>query len=685
MAGSVLIVDDSLTVRMSLIELLKAADLEAVGCGSVAEARSVLAERAFALVILDVLLPDGDGVELLQEIRAMPAAAATAVMMLSTEAEIRDRVRGLKTGADEYVGKPYDPVYLVARARELVRRGDDGATHGRETILLIDDSVTFRNELQAALERASYRVVTAGSGEEGLRVAADVQPSGIVVDGVLPGIDGDTVIRRIRLDAALRALPCFLLTGSEDRSAEVRALDSGADAFAVKDDNIAVIVARVGAMLRAAGDQFNRRSTTSLQGPKRVLAVDDSETYLQLLAETLRSEGYEVILARSGEQALELLAVQPVDCMLLDLMMPGIGGRETCIRVKSVPTMRDIPIIMLTAVEDRDAMIQGLSAGADDYIAKSCELDLVRARVLAQIRRKQFEDEHRAIREKLLRAEYAANEARNALQLMQAKAALTEELELKNSELEVKNDELESFSYSVAHDLRAPLRSIDGFSLALLEDCGDKLDDAGKEYLNYVRQSTQHMARLIDDLLALSRVTRAPLDRAEADISSIARGVTSRLARSWPDRRVEVVVAEHMVGDCDHHLLTIVFENLLGNAWKFTGRRENARIEVGVVDGDPRTYFVRDNGAGFDMSYAAKLFGVFQRLHSTTEFEGTGIGLATVQRIIRRHGGRIWAESAVEEGATFYFTLRGGPRGLAGAANVGALAASPHDSEGIAA
>jgi len=685
MAGSVLIVDDSLTVRMSLIELLKAADLEAVGCGSVAEARSVLAERAFALVILDVLLPDGDGVELLQEIRAMPAAAATAVMMLSTEAEIRDRVRGLKTGADEYVGKPYDPVYLVARARELVRRGDDGATHGRETILLIDDSVTFRNELQAALERASYRVVTAGSGEEGLRVAADVQPSGIVVDGVLPGIDGDTVIRRIRLDAALRALPCFLLTGSEDRSAEVRALDSGADAFAVKDDNIAVIVARVGAMLRAAGDQFNRRSTTSLQGPKRVLAVDDSETYLQLLAETLRSEGYEVILARSGEQALELLAVQPVDCMLLDLMMPGIGGRETCIRVKSVPTMRDIPIIMLTAVEDRDAMIQGLSAGADDYIAKSCELDLVRARVLAQIRRKQFEDEHRAIREKLLRAEYAANEARNALQLMQAKAALTEELELKNSELEVKNDELESFSYSVAHDLRAPLRSIDGFSLALLEDCGDKLDDAGKEYLNYVRQSTQHMARLIDDLLALSRVTRAPLDRAEADISSIARGVTSRLARSWPDRRVEVVVAEHMVGDCDHHLLTIVFENLLGNAWKFTGRRENARIEVGVVDGDPRTYFVRDNGAGFDTSYAAKLFGVFQRLHSTTEFEGTGIGLATVQRIIRRHGGRIWAESAVEEGATFYFTLRGGPRGLAGAANAGALAASPHDSEGIAA
>jgi two-component system, NtrC family, sensor kinase len=684
MAGPVLIVDDSMTVRMSLIELLKSADLEPVGCGSVAEARQALSEQVFALVILDVLLPDGDGVELLQEIRTMPSAAGTAVMMLSTETEIRDRVRGLTTGADEYVGKPYDPTYLVARARELVRRGDDSAARGEETILLIDDSVTFRNALQAALEQESYHVVTAGSGEEGLRVAADLQPSGIIVDGVLPGIDGGTFIRRIRLDAALRALPCFLLTGSEDRSAEVRALDSGADAFAVKDDNTAVIVARVGAMLRAAGDQFDRRRTTSLQGPKKVLAVDDSETYLQQLAETLRSEGYEVILARSGEEALELLAVQPVDCILLDVMMPGIGGRETCVRVKAVPAMRDIPIIMLTAVEDREAMIQGLSVGADDYIAKSCDLDLVRARVLAQIRRKQFEDEHRAIREKLLRAEYSANEARTALQLAQAKAALSEELELKNADLEVKNDELESFSYSVAHDLRAPLRSIDGFSLALLEDCGDKLDDAGKEYLNYVRQSTQHMARLIDDLLALSRVTRTPLDRAEADISSIARGVASRLAKSWPDRRVEIIVAPHMIADCDHHLLTIVFENLLGNAWKFTGKRDGARIEVGVIDEDPRTYFVRDNGAGFDMSYASKLFGVFQRLHSTSEFEGTGIGLATVQRIIRRHGGRIWAEGAVGEGATFYFTLRGA-RAPLGAETTADVAVPPLSSKEIAA
>jgi two-component system, NtrC family, sensor kinase len=649
----VLIVDDSMTVRMSLNDLLKDAGLEAVACSTVAEARLALAENTFALVILDVLLPDGDGIDLLREIRAMPHAAATTVMMLSTEGEVCDRVRGLTTGADEYVGKPYDPTYLIGRARELVRRGSGQTSHEKETVLLIDDSVTFREELRQALEQAGYGVVVAGSGEEGLRVAADVRPSGIVVDGVLPGIDGATFIRRIRLDAALRGAPCFLLTGAEDKSAELSALEAGADAFAVKEENIGIVIARIGAMLRSAGHQPAREATASLLGPKRVLAVDDSETYLQQLAASLDSEGYEVVLARSGEEALELLAVQKVECVLLDLVMPGIDGRETCRRLKLVPTLRDIPVVMLTAVDDRETMIRSLGAGADDYIAKSSEFDLVRARVMAQIRRKQIEDEHRTVRERLLRAEFEAQKARTELEAAETRAALAEELQLKN-------EELESFSYSVAHDLRAPLRSIDGFSLALLEDCGDKLDDDGRKYLHYVRDSAQQMARLIDDLLALSRVTRGELKRGETHLSSLARSVFSRLQRANPDRKVDVVVADGIVADCDDRLLTIVLENLIGNAWKFTGKRHDARIEVGMTDDDPRTYFVRDNGAGFDMSYASKLFGVFQRLHSAADFEGTGIGLVTVQRIIRRHGGRIWAQGQVGHGAVFYFTLENG-------------------------
>jgi DNA-binding response OmpR family regulator len=653
---TVLIVDDSLTVRMNLAEIFNAAGLPAIACATLAEARRKLAAEPFALVILDILLPDGDGIDLLREIRTTPATAGTPVMLLSTEAEVRDRVRGLTTGADDYVGKPYDPNYVVARARELVGRNAETAAPAAPaaaTVLVIDDSMTFRHALQAALEQADFRVIVSDSGEDGLQQASDRRPTAVVVDGQLPGIDGATVIRRIRLDAALRTLPCLLLTASEDRGAEVHALDAGADAFVRKDEDIALIIARLKAVLRSAGAQAGdaaRARGATLLGPKKILAVDDSETYLQEVAEVLRTDGYEVVLARSGEDALALLAVQPVDCVLLDLMMPGIGGRETCRRVKNAPGIRDIPVVMLTAVEDRAAMIAGLGAGADDYIAKSSDFDLLRARVQAQIRRKQFEDETRRIREQLLRAELEAIEARAARQMAEERTKLV-------AELEAKNEELESFSYSVAHDLRAPLRSIDGFGLALLEDYADKLDDDGKQYLAYVRESAQQMSQLIDDMLALSQVTRGDFERAAVDLAGIARAVGAELSRTAPDRQVDFHVAQRLDAEGDVRLLTIALENLLGNAWKYTGNRQRARIEVGVLDGAPRTYFVRDDGAGFDMAYAGKLFGMFQRLHTRSEFEGTGIGLATVARVIRRHGGKIWADAAVGQGATFFFTL----------------------------
>jgi light-regulated signal transduction histidine kinase (bacteriophytochrome) len=229
--------------------------------------------------------------------------------------------------------------------------------------------------------------------------------------------------------------------------------------------------------------------------------------------------------------------------------------------------------------------------------------------------------------------------------------------------LEAVNQELESFSYSVSHDLRAPLRSIDGFSQALLEDYGEKLDEQGRKYLGYVRQSAQQMSALIDDLLELARVTRSEFARSEVDLSKLARVVVDRLRRAEPERRVEVVVEEGLVASGDARLLELVLQNLLGNAWKFTSKTDRAHIEFRRSEAaGPRVYRVADNGAGFDMSYATKLFGVFQRLHSAREFEGTGVGLATVQRIVRRHGGDVWAEGEVGRGATLYFTLEGGAR-----------------------
>ncbi len=647
---SILIVDDSLTVRMDLAQAFETAGFLPILCATVAEARAALARGAVEAVVLDVMLPDGDGAEFLHEVRAS-ASAAAAVLMLSSEAEVKDRIRGLKTGADEYVGKPYDLAYVVARTREILKIRSSATTSGPAPILVIDDSVTYREALRTALEAGGHTVVTAGSGEEGLRLTADHHPSAVIVDGVLPGIDGATVIRRIRLDAALRGVPCLLLTGSEEMGAELRALDAGADAFARKEEDAGVILAKLAAVLRRASAAPPGDDTASLLGPKKVLAVDDSATYLHELAGALRGEGYDVALARSGEEAIELLAVQRVDCILLDLLMPGMGGHEACRRIKATPLVRDLPLIMLTAMEDRAAMIQGFGAGADDYIAKSADFEVLRARVRAQLRRKQFEDEHRRIRDELLCAELSAAAERSARELAETRAALAEELERKNRELE-------AFSYSVSHDLRAPLRGIDGFSQALLEDYADKLDARGQDYLRRTRAAAQRMGGLIDDLLQLSRVGRMELSRDRTDLSHLARSVAEEVGRREPDRQVDVDVQARLVAEADGRLIRIVFDNLLGNAWKFTARTERARIQVGAEERDGTTaYFVRDNGAGFSMEYAHKLFQPFQRLHSEADFRGTGIGLATVYRIVDRHGGRVWAEGAVGQGATFYFTL----------------------------
>ena len=246
---------------------------------------------------------------------------------------------------------------------------------------------------------------------------------------------------------------------------------------------------------------------------------------------------------------------------------------------------------------------------------------------------------------------------------------LNDELEQRvierTSQLEATNKELEAFSYSVSHDLRAPLRSIDGFSLALLEDYIDRLDETGKDYFRRIRSATQRMSELIDGLLILSRLTRAEMKRERVDLSEMTKQLSIELQNRQPDRPVEFVIAEGAAAQGDAVMLRVALQNLLGNAWKFTQNHPTARIEFGMMEGDGHEpsgkrqtiYYVRDDGAGFDMAYSDKLFGAFQRLHSNVDFPGIGIGLTTVQRIIHRHGGRVWAEGEVEKGATFYFTL----------------------------
>ena len=287
---------------------------------------------------------------------------------------------------------------------------------------------------------------------------------------------------------------------------------------------------------------------------------------------------------------------------------------------------------------------------------------------IERTRRRQAVDAEKVQAQENLVLQKKAQEAERAAELRTANEELQRELavriraeealERRSNELAAVNEELEAFSYSVSHDLRAPLRSVDGFSHALLEDYADVLDEQARDYLSRVRAGSQRMGELIDDLLNLSRVTRGEMQHESVDLSQVAKTVAADLQQAEPERQVEFVVEEGLVADGDARLLRLALDNLIGNAWKFTAKNSHARIEFGATKHDGKTaYYVSDDGAGFDMAYANKLFGAFQRLHQTGDFEGSGIGLATVQRIMHRHGGSVWGEGAVEQGATFYFTL----------------------------
>ncbi len=521
-------------------------------------------------------------------------------------------------------------------------------------ILIVEDSETQALQLRDLLEEEGWEVVRASTAELALEELNRHLPDLIIADYHLPGMQGDELCRKVRMNVNTRSIPILMLTAEEGFGGEPAGLDSGADDYVSKSVAPDILLLRVRALLR------NSEMRLSILAPQesyfsraRLLAIDDSPTYLELLAEAFSSEGYEVTKAASAKEGLERIARDHFDCVMVDLVMPEMDGIEVCRSINEMGRSMDHPmvVIMLTSSETKEDMTRGLEAGADDFVGKSSDMAVLKARIRALLRRKFFQEENRRIREQLLRTELEATEARAARELSETRAVLADELEKKNKELE-------AFSYSVSHDLRSPLRSIDGFSKALLEDYADKLDATGQRYLERVRTAAQRMGELIDDLLKLSKVGRADLQRRRVDLSELARKVATELQSGAPGKQVRVLIEDGEAADADYRLLQVVLENLLGNAWKFTTKVDEAIIEFGVSrqDGVP-TYFVRDNGAGFDMSHAGRLFTPFQRLHPEAKFPGTGIGLATVHRIVDRHGGRVWAESTVDRGATFLWTL----------------------------
>ncbi len=361
------------------------------------------------------------------------------------------------------------------------------------------------------------------------------------------------------------------------------------------------------------------------RGPNgTVLVVDDATANLQLLSRLLTADGLTVYPASDGELALAFVRTTLPDLILLDIRLPRLDGYEVCRRLKASEATSSIPVIFITVLEDEREKVRGFQAGAVDYITKPFQEEEVLARV------------------------------RTHLQFHQ----LTESLRERAAALEASNRELDAFCYSVSHDLRAPLRHIDGYVAVLQRKLQPLLDEESRRYLARVSGAARRAGELIDSLLSLSRMSRQTMKISKVDLGAMARALVREFKSDVENRNIEWRIGDIPTVAGDGSLLRIAITNLISNAIKFTRPRDRAVIEIGssLRDSDI-VVFVRDNGVGFDPAYAEKLFVVFNRLHPAGEFEGTGAGLAIVKRIIQRHGGSVWAVGEVDKGATFLFSL----------------------------
>jgi two-component system, sensor histidine kinase and response regulator len=429
-----------------------------------------------------------------------------------------------------------------------------------------------------------------------------------------------------------------------------------------------------------------------------ILIAEDSPTQAAHIKRILEGQDFRVVVTHDGKEALAALRRHKPTLVITDIRMPEMNGYELCHHIRADEQLADLPLILLTELSDPEDVFRGLQCGADNFITKPYDPGNLVARIeylLANINlgnrekvqtsmevlladRKHVITSDRAQILNLLLSTYEAAVQKNR-HLVEAQKELTsrkraeaevkklnEELELRvrerTVELEAANRELEAFSFSVSHDLRSPLRAMNAFSSELREEFSSHLPPEAQDLLDLVISSAQRMKQLVDDLLRFSRFSRQPLSRQAVEIQPIVRGLLEELRAEHSEKQLDVRLADlpNCIGD--RSLLTQVFANLLSNAFKFTRHKAKAIIEIGYLNGAMEgTYFVRDNGAGFDMQYAGKLFGVFQRLHGKEEFEGTGVGLSIVHRIIQRHGGRVWAQAEVEKGATFFFTVPAAP------------------------
>jgi PAS domain S-box-containing protein len=488
--------------------------------------------------------------------------------------------------------------------------------------LLIEDNPGDARLINEMLKEANgeFAIMWVDQLADGLRELRQKPIDIVILDLNLPDSRGLATFSR--LQAEFPRPPVVILTGLHDSELALRAVSTGAQDYLTKGEispSALLRVLRYG-IERKRGEQARTRLAAIVEFSDDAIIAETLDGIIESWnrgAERLYGYSAGEVVGRSV--AILLPSDRPEE---LSSALERIGRGESVEHYETQRVRKDGRLIdvsmTVSPIRDGAGKVTGASTVARDITE-----------------RKRAEEEIR-----------------------QLNASLERRVAERTAELAAANEELEAFTYSVAHDLRAPLRGMEGFSALLLEDYAGKLDEEARNYLQRIRAASLRMAQLIDDLLNLSRISRSEVRKERVDLSALALAVVSDLQKSDPERPAEFTIPAGIEAEGDSHLLRVALENLLGNAWKFSAQRRPARIELGVAEQNGRkSCFIRDNGAGFDMAYAGKLFAPFQRLHSANEFPGTGIGLVTVARIVRKHGGEVWAEGAVDKGATFYFTL----------------------------
>lgn len=407
-----------------------------------------------------------------------------------------------------------------------------------------------------------------------------------------------------------------------------------------------------------------------------IMALEDSLVQAKRLEFFFRNNKLKYKIFSSAEEALEHLEKQKPSLIISDIVMPGMDGYEFCTLVKSKQDCKSIPVILLTALQDSNDIIRGLQAGADNFITKPYEDKYLLSRIehlssnISGIEQEADSSDNTPITLKYRGETFSINSGRKqildllisvydtAIQRNEELIEIKEALEISNKELTTANEDLDAFARTVSHDLKSPLSVIIGFTSAILDNPKSSVSEEEKEYINYIKSSANEMNQLIKDLLSFSQSARINLNKKKIDLSDIIKDIQQNILLRFPETNPMIEVKDRMSANADEIMMRVVIDNLLGNAVKYSSKTKNPRIEAGSKEYyGKKVYYIKDNGVGFDPSSADKLFQPFVRLHSESEYHGTGVGLSTVKRIIEKHGGEIWAESEPGKGSTFFFSL----------------------------